>query len=1019
MAYKTEIQVGVKGAKDLEQALKTITKLSRQIDNTNKQEIFGTRQVASVNEYARALAKAERNLNKTRIQLDDAGNATKTYKKAIDQYVSALGASNQAQKITNDLIQQEINNRGGATAALKAYNAEAAKARQTGSMAGSYLRGGGVERTGVLTGGSSQYPSPIGPQPDTTAAFMQRTQAAAQAASRLTAEYLKSQRAARGLAEEQRRINTADFIARTDAAAQAASRQTAEFIRQERITKQIQKNLRSGTQYASPIGPQPAKGKTGLEQFAEFGLGAGFPLLFGGGAGQVLGGALGTALGGGGPASFGLQIAFSAIGGQIEDALARIKEIDTATQNLDMDALADSAIFVNAELRDTVQNLVDVGENQRAVEAATNAVVLQTGVLPGSIGQAADAVTRISNAWDETVSIVSGLVSILTTDLVNVLAVSLELINGVVKGVNVIASKLREISGNDFVKVIARSLPIIGPLIKVKDTLDETLKLTNAVDETTEGRLATLKQTGVELEKELGREKEIFAIESRRAAGNKAEAKLNNAQVSRDLDLAKLRQATEDKILAKRREFAGVTSRVGEIERDYQIVLINQSAEIERQRILKKFSLDEEAAGRLRAKELAKQQAEETKQALDAQKQALQTNLAILQNTLSIEKERNNLALSKISLDQTLSSIKLKDFQFIKAAREAGLSELDQLKLMGLERLNSLNVQERLALINQSNVALAREEEKILREQFKSKLKAAEIEYESQLLSIDASVSKAKIEEQLTQIQTQQLQIQLTSAKIEAQGIKDANERAAAFAEINRQQALINEQSAEIEKLAKDTLDTAIKQADIQRQIAKNKYEELKATIQSEELERRRSKTLSEIEAKSASIAQNTRAAAEASNQISSTSGGSSSSTSSFNLGGVSSTTTYTAQTSQPIDPDVYQDVISRGPYKTPGLLVEALDDAQEIKNLQTAKMAKLSTPQPGAYASPGSYMSKYSPTQVSDTGSVNVTTGPVMQIDDKLYVTMEDLENALTQVASSQAKSTRSYGARRYGGIS
>lgn len=142
MAYRAEIEIGVKGAKQLEQAHKDISRLSKLIDDTNKREIFGTKQVASVNEYSRALEKASRNLNKARIQLDDAGNATKTYKKAIDQYVSALGASNQAQKITSDLIQQEIDARTKATAALKEYNAAAAPARQVGSMAGAYLRPG-------------------------------------------------------------------------------------------------------------------------------------------------------------------------------------------------------------------------------------------------------------------------------------------------------------------------------------------------------------------------------------------------------------------------------------------------------------------------------------------------------------------------------------------------------------------------------------------------------------------------------------------------------------------------------------------------------------------------------------------------------------------------------------------------------------------------------------------------------------------------------------------------------------
>jgi len=57
----------------------------------------------------------------------------------------------------------------------------------------------------------------------------------------------------------------------------------------------------------------------------QVGLGAGFPLLFGGGAGSVIGGALGGLTG-----SFGAQIAFSAIGQQIDQFVAGVAAVGTA-----------------------------------------------------------------------------------------------------------------------------------------------------------------------------------------------------------------------------------------------------------------------------------------------------------------------------------------------------------------------------------------------------------------------------------------------------------------------------------------------------------------------------------------------------------------------------------------------------------------------------------------------------------------------------------------------------------------
>ena len=788
-------------------------------------------------------------------------------------------------------------------------------------------------------------------------------------------------------------------IGRTNAETKALSNLNRELERTIALQGKASRSGGGGKPGGGGGGGKPGGGVNRAESVA---LGVGFPLLFGGGAGQVLGGLAGSFVGSG----FGGQILGSAIGGQLEDALRRIQEIDRATQNLDMDSLAESAIVVNAELRETVQNLVDMGESQRAVEVAAAAVSMQTGVLPESVRDASSAVTLLSNIWDELVGRVSGLLSLVGTPLVSALTLVLKLVSEGVKGINF------------FVNLIGLAIKRVVELIRFLPGGEKLLQgiadAMGGVDEAAESRLATLRQTGTELEKELGREKEIFAIEQRRVAGNTAAAKLNNAQVSRDIGLAKLRQATEDKILAKRREFAGVTDHVGKVERDYQIVLINQSAEIERQRILKKFTLDEEAAGIQRAKELAKQQAKETKQALDNQKQALQNNLAILQNTLAIEQERNNLAISKISLDQTLSNIRLKDFEFIKAAREAGLGELEQLKLMGVERLNSLNIEERLALVRQGGAAIAKEEEKILREQSEAKLQTAKLEYDSQLLSIDASISKAKIEEQITQIQSQQLQVQVTSLRLQAAAIKDANARAAAFAEVNRQQTLVNQQTAEIGRLAKNNLDTAIRQADIQRKIAANKYEELKATIQSEELERRRAKTLSEIEAKSARIAQNTKAAADASNQISSTAGGSGG-------GGLGSTTTQTLGTSLPIDPDVQKAVEERaGPfgYRNPSELIRQLEMAQKTKNAQTARNAQMSQPSSSSFASASSYAPKSASRGGGGTATVNVSTGPVMQVENKRYVSMEDFESGLREVARSTAQTSRSYGSRRYSGI-
>ena len=84
---------------------------------------------------------------------------------------------------------------------------------------------------------------------------------------------------------------------------------------------------------ASPIGgatnipgsPAFLRRQQRIKTLEQVGLGAGFPLLFGGGAGSVIGGGLGGLTG-----SFGAQIAFSAIGQQIDQFVAGVAAIGTA-----------------------------------------------------------------------------------------------------------------------------------------------------------------------------------------------------------------------------------------------------------------------------------------------------------------------------------------------------------------------------------------------------------------------------------------------------------------------------------------------------------------------------------------------------------------------------------------------------------------------------------------------------------------------------------------------------------------
>ena len=103
-------------------------------------------------------------------------------------------------------------------------------------------------------------------------------------------------------------------------------------------------------------------------------LGAGFPLLFGGGLGAV-GGGIAGAVAGRGSSGFGLQILFSALGQQIDNFFAGVSEAATTVANSlggtteTLEALEEAGIFVERSLTDQVQALKDAGRAVAAYDA--------------------------------------------------------------------------------------------------------------------------------------------------------------------------------------------------------------------------------------------------------------------------------------------------------------------------------------------------------------------------------------------------------------------------------------------------------------------------------------------------------------------------------------------------------------------------------------------------------------------------------------------------------------------------
>jgi len=408
VAYRAEIEIGVKGVKKLDQFQSQLERLSNEVDRVNKKKFT----VANLSSYNEALRKANETLSQTEIETNKAGKATGLYKKNLDSFVTALLASNDAQALNNSLVKQEIQDRGAATQALKAYNAAAASARTPGgSMTGRYLRPGSAV-------GGTEFSSPIGPQPGvqfgSTTQFgpiggpsssvlggqsvpiAERLTQQLRDQERLQASLLGLENKSNTAAKERLRLSTELQESLTSITIAAKDSIKLRATEQGKINTQIiregvlRDNINDSRAEQILLAQRAEKTeqrinavlqrRRGLEEDArrrrrlseDLALGAGFPLLFGGGTGSVLGGVAGAAAGGG-KGGFGTQILFSAIGQQIDQLAESAKELGKALSPLtaDLDAVLEAAGTLNSESGILARRLKEAGEEQLALSVAT------------------------------------------------------------------------------------------------------------------------------------------------------------------------------------------------------------------------------------------------------------------------------------------------------------------------------------------------------------------------------------------------------------------------------------------------------------------------------------------------------------------------------------------------------------------------------------------------------------------------------------------------------------------------
>ena len=347
MAYRAEIEIVAKGITKVAELQKNLNQLSTQIDHLNGP--------GSLKDFNGQLARSIK-------LLDRVQQGTVEEKRAVEQYVTALKNANSAQLRTNSLIAEEITRRDGATASLKRYNAAAASARQPGgSMAGRYMRPG----TGVST---TQYSSPIGPDPSFVFSGQStdvggRLRAIKAAKDAMIAAEAEVNRVTRAFEQQETTRELAN-----DKLAFDKKMSLLEAEHQKTLKLNKKENDAALKNFDRRLNAQTAKKEKSSKRLESLALGAGFPLLFGGGPGQVLGGIAGSFVGSG----FGGQIIGSAIGGQIETFASSIAELGNALSktNPNVDLLIEAIGGVNNEIGERIKLLEELEGKEAARLAA-------------------------------------------------------------------------------------------------------------------------------------------------------------------------------------------------------------------------------------------------------------------------------------------------------------------------------------------------------------------------------------------------------------------------------------------------------------------------------------------------------------------------------------------------------------------------------------------------------------------------------------------------------------------------
>ena len=417
MAYTADIQIGVKGANQLRELQDRLEKISREIDLIGARDLFENKAIQSINEYSRALSVAEDNLRDVTLGSDQETAA-------IREYVQALGEANAARARQNRLIRAQVAAQEAARRTISPAPTGFSAAEFTPALPPSLVRAAEVKQSwNTFFGKAGEVAQ------DLSRATQTRENAIKQSWNIF---FGKAEEVAADLnqlaktRESQVKQSWARFFSQAQEVAVDLNQQAK--VRALNVKSSWARFFREVEEFAEEQTrqTQQARQRTGQGRIGAAAIGAGFPLLFGGGPGAILGGGLGGALGG---KEFGFEasVALSALGTVFDRLVGSARNLGDALRAPEsaLDALQEVGFKVSASTESQVRSLIEAGDRT----AAYNLLLQETGVRPEQV----NALRDLDDAFDDLQSEFAGLFVTVATELTPAIVVVAGLITKLVK----------------------------------------------------------------------------------------------------------------------------------------------------------------------------------------------------------------------------------------------------------------------------------------------------------------------------------------------------------------------------------------------------------------------------------------------------------------------------------------------------------------------------------------------------------------------------------------------------------